>query len=357
MIRPSRTALGISLVVVAVLAAFPTTCGGGTAPPGAVCLGYHTGDGRSFEAVQAFARYLTIVSVDVYAVQSDGTITDSDDFGVVAFCKEHGIEVYACVSNYNDDPDVDGFDASLGRAAIVTYRDEVIANLASFAEVGGYDGVNVDLENLAYSADIERDRTAFTAFIGALAERLHAAGLKLIISVPAKAEDNRDDDWSYPFDYASLAREADLLQLMTYDEHGPWSEPGPVSGLDWVEECVAYATSLVDPARLLIGLPAYGYDWDLATGDAASFSWRDVPALLGTPGAAEHWDSASSSPYLTYVERGHRHVAWFENAESVRAKTDVLDRYELAGLSMWSLGQEDAAFWEEASASTAVTSP
>jgi spore germination protein YaaH len=322
-----------------------------------VCLGYYTGDERSFEAVQAFAEYLKIVSADVYAVRTDGTIAGEDEYGVVAFCKARGIEVYACVSNYRSDPDVEDFDASLAHAAIVTYRDAVIAGLVSLGQTGGYDGVNVDFENLAYSRDINNDRGAFTAFIHELAAQLHALGLKLAISVPGKTEDSIDDDWSYPFDYAALGEDADLLQLMTYDQHGPWSEPGPVSGADWVEDCVAYAVSLVDPAKLLIGLPAYGYDWDLTDSDpaswtysATSFSWADIPGLLAKPGAVEHWDAASRSPYVPYTDRGHRHEVWFENAESLQAKTALIAKYHLAGLSMWSLGQEDAGFWSAVSA-------
>jgi spore germination protein YaaH len=358
MTHPLRAVLSISLAVMATLALSP-----GAHANGITSLGYYTGDAQSFEAVQDFAEYLTIVSADVYAVEFDGTITGTDDFGVVDFCKAHGIEVYACVSNWNEDPEVDDFDAELAHAAIVTYREAVIAGLVALAHDAGYDGVNIDFENLAYSSVIAYDRAAFTGFIHDLAERLHSLGLKLAISVPGKTEESADDDWSYPFDYAALGRDADILQLMTYDQHGPWSEPGPVSGLDWVENCVAYAVSVVDPAKLLIGLPAYGYDWDLTESDpeswtysATSFSWSGVaasgiPALLAKHGAVEHWDAASQSPYVTYTERGHRHEVWFENATSLRAKTALIAKYGLAGLSMWSLGQEDEAFWE------ALTSP
>jgi spore germination protein YaaH len=347
MTYPVRAVLGSVLVAMATLALSP-----GANASGTVSLGYYTGDAQSFEAVRGFAEYLTIVSADVYAVQFDGTIVGEDDFGVVAFCKAHGIEVYACVSNYNDDPDVGGFDAELARAAIVTHRGAVIANLVSLAQDGGYDGVNIDFESLAFSRDIDDDRAAFTTFIHELATQLHALGLKLAISVPGKTEDSIGDDWSYPFDFKALGEDADLLQLMTYDEHGPWSEPGPVSGADWVRACVAYAVAVVNPAKLLIGLPAYGYDWDLTVSDpaswtysATSFSWAAIPDLLARPGAIERWDTASQSPFVTYIERGHRHEAWFENARSLRAKTALIAEYGLAGLSMWSLGQEDASFW------------
>jgi spore germination protein YaaH len=363
--RDVRAALGVFLFLIIGLLLVPVSHVVGANTPAATgekpsagyaCLGYYTGDERSFEAVQAFAEYLTIVSVDVYAVRPDGTITGGDVFGVVDFCKARGIEVYACVSNYNDDPDVDGFDAELAHAAIVTHRDKVIARLEALAASGGYDGVNIDFENLAYSSDIDDDRAAFTAFIHELAARLHALGLKLAISVPGKTEDSIGDDWSYPFDFKALGEDADLLQLMTYDEHGPWSEPGPVSGADWVRACVAYAVAVVNPAKLLVGLPAYGYDWDLTDSDpaswtysATSFSWAAIPDLLARPGAIERWDTASQSPFVTYIERGHRHEAWFENARSLRAKTALIARYHLAGLSMWSLGQEDESFWSAVS--------
>jgi len=365
MAHPFRAALGVFLFLIIGLLLAPVSHVVATSSPtvtrekpsaGYACLGYYTGDERSFEAVQDFAEYLTIVSADVYAVQFDGTIPGGDDFGVVAFCRAHGIEVYACVSNYNSDPDVDGFDAELAHAAIATHRDAVIAGLVEIAQDGGYDGVNIDFENLAFSGNIEDDRAAFTIFIHELATQLHALGLKLAISVPGKTQDSIDDDWSYPFDYAALGEDADLLQLMTYDQHGPWSEPGPVSGADWVDSCVAYAASLVDPAKLLIGLPAYGYDWDLTDSDpaswaysATSFSWSGVPDLLAKPGTVEHWDAASRSPYVTYTERGHRHEAWFENAVSLRAKTALIAKYGLGGLSMWSLGQEDESFWSAVS--------
>ena len=352
MTYPFRAALGAVLVVMAAAVVFQGVACHGTVRLGTVCLGYYTGDERSFEAVQASAEYLTIVSADVYAVEFDGTIGGEDDFGVVAFCKAHGIKVYACVSNYNDDPDVDGFDAELARAAIVTHRSAVIARLVALAASGGYDGVNIDFENLAFSRDIDDDRAAFTNFIHELAAQLHAVGLKLAISVPGKTEDSIDDDWSYPFDFKALGEDADLLQLMTYDQHGPWSDPGPISGADWVKDCVAYAVSLVDPAKLLIGLPAYGYDWDLTDSDpeswiysATSFSWTNVPDLLAKPGSIERWDNASESPHMTYIERGHWHEAWFENAASLRAKMALVTEYGLAGLSMWSLGQEDDGFW------------
>lgn len=320
-----------------------------------IALGYYTGTQGSYNAVQAFSAYVNVVSSDVFAVQMDGSLAGSDNFDVLAYDRAHGIDTYTCVSNYNSDPAVDGFDPALAHAAIVTHKDVVIANLVRLGMEGGYTGVNVDFESLAYSPDIETDRAAFTAFIHDLAAALHARGLKLVISVPGRAQESPDDTWGYPFDLAALGREADYIQLMTYDQHGPWGEPGPVSGVGWVEDCVAYSVGVMPAGKLLIGLPAYGYDWDLTASNpqagrytAFSFSWVDVPGLLAHPSAKAYWDAASSSPFLTYTHNGHNHVAWYETPQSIQAKAALVGRYHLAGLSVWSLGQEDLSFWQAA---------
>lgn len=316
-------------------------------------LGYYTGSPESYQAVVDFADYLSIVSADVYAVQFDGSIAGADEFDVLSFNRQRGIKTYACVTTYNSDPAVDEFDANLAHAAVVTHKDDTVANLVALARERGYDGVNIDFENLAYSDNIDDDRADFNAFIHDLAERLHAEGLKLIVCVPGKTEDNPEDTWGYPLDLAYLGAQADMLQLMTYDEHGPWGEPGPVSGVDWVEACLRFSTGLVDPSRLLIGLPAYGYDWDLTASDpqngiysAEYVSWRDIPAIESQLGVTSNWDAPSQSPYLYYTRDGHEHVLWYEVPMSIAYKLDLIAQFQLAGLSVWALGLEDIHFWQ-----------
>ncbi len=320
-----------------------------------IVLGYYTGTPASYFSVEAFSNVINMVAVDVFTVQMDGSISGSDALDIHSLADSFDIQLYACVSNYNNDPSVNGFDSDLAHIAIDTRRARMIENLVSLASQEGYSGINIDLENLAYSKNIEDDRAAFTLFIQELAATLHKHGLKLIISVPGKTDDLITNTWAYPFDLAVLGSSADYLQLMTYDQHGPWSEPGAVAGADWVEECLRYTASLVDPAKLLIGLPAYGYDWDLADSaaennayDVTAFSWVNVPELLAKPGAEISWNSVSHSPSVIYTEAGHEHIAWYENAESIRIKTKLVQQYKLAGLSMWALGKEDESFWQAA---------
>lgn len=313
-----------------------------------ISLGYYTGDEASYAALQKYAEYINTVSVDVYAVNADGEIIGSDPNNAVGFDREHNIATYACVSNYNDAEGIWDFDPDLAEAALVTYRDSLIPALVTLADEGGYDGINIDFESIAYSDDLDSVRQQFTSFIHDLAAVLHDKGLKLIISVPAKTGEYADDDWSYPFDLAALGEDADYLQLMTYDEHGPsWSDAGAISGADWVEQVIQYSVSQVDPAKLLIGFPAYSYDW-ISDGSNGDFRWVDFPTLLQKPGAESGWDEMTQSPWVSFTEDGLTHTVWYENDASIRAKAALVRQYDLGGWSMWALGKEDQSFWEAA---------
>lgn len=315
--------------------------------PSPYILAYYTGEAASLASLKASSSHLDMLSIDVFNVQDDGSIARGDDLGAAESAVQHDIQVYACVSNYRGEPLWD-FDPVLARAAILDHKDTFINQLLDLARDPRYAGVNIDLESISYSDDIASDRAAFTAFIQELAGKLHAMHKQLIISVPAKSAESPDDDWAYPYDLAALGRAADYLQLMTYDQHGPWGEPGPIASLDWVEECTAYAASLVDPAKLLIGLPAYAYDWDTTDPDAevGELKWTDMPALLAMPGAQTGRDASADSPYLTYTANKHKHVVWYEDAASIRSKASLVSRDKLGGLSVWALGQEDESFWQ-----------
>lgn len=312
-----------------------------------IVLGYYAAylAEAGYASVTAFTSYLSVVSADVFVVTAAGTIEGTRPEQLLSFAKDNDIKTYACIANYGEED----FDPVLGHGAIVTRKAQVTANMIDLVQKGGWEGINVDFEGL-YPAD----RAAFSRFIHDLAAALHEKGRKLAISVPAKSADDAGDDWSWPFDYAALGADADLIQLMTYDQHGPWSDPGPVAGFDWMEDCVQYAVSVIEPAKLLIGLPAYGYDWNLTDPDQNSdFAWKQVPEILARTGAAPVWDERSKSAHIAYTNSigttdGASHVAWYENPAGVAAKTALVIKYNLAGLSMWVLGDEDLAFWQAA---------
>jgi spore germination protein YaaH len=134
---------------------------------------------------------------------------------------------------------------------------------------------------------------------------------------------------------------------MTYDEHGSWGEPGPVASYPWVESVIKYALTTMPSSKILLGLPAYGYDWNTTTNTGnKAVTWKSIPNLISTTGAVAQWDSVAQSPYFYYTDStGNNHTVWYENTQSITAKTKLVNTYNLGGIGMWRMGLEDVNFW------------
>jgi len=65
--------------------------------------------------------------------------------------------------------------------------------------------------------------------------------------------------------------------------------------------------------------------------------------LAAQEGVSVKWHSQYKVPYFSY---GNGNQVWFENRYSTKYKLDLVKKYDLAGIALWRLGQEDPAVWE-----------
>jgi spore germination protein YaaH len=314
-------------------------------PGWAVVLGFYTGSADSTASLKANHAALSAVSADAFSIDAAGRVRGAVPKAMLSYLKARRLPVYACISNWSES--AGGFDRNLVHAILTrpASRKKAIADLRSLVKCSRYSGINIDFENIPVS-----DRVALTNFVRDLASAIRVHGAKVLVSVPAKKSDDPSDSWSGAFDYAGLARYAAALQVMTYDQNGSWgTSPGPVAGLEWMRASLQYAVSAVPSAKILMGLPAYGYDWNLTKNDPAfnaMVAWKDIPALLARTGAVPQWDAASCSPYFSYAaEDGSLHEVWYENQRSVEEKTRFVSSLKLRGVSAWALGLDDSSFW------------
>jgi GH18 family chitinase len=213
-------------------------------------------------------------------------------------------------------------------------------NILSLIEEHGFDGVNIDLEGVPAV-----DRSNYSTLLKELKAMLKPAGYLLTVSIPAKTRDNPLDNWNGAYDYAAIGEYADMVTLMTYDEHWAGGYPGPVASLSWVQQVLDYAVKSIPRGKILMGVAAYGYNWSSA-GGCSTVLWNKADALASRNGGAR-WSDQYSAPYLIYYDqRGYRHEVWFENRFSLALKLDLANRYDLAGIAVWRLGFEDYSFWQ-----------
>lgn len=246
----------------------------------------------------------------------------------------------------------------------------------------GYDGIDIDYENL-YATD----RDAFTTFIRELADALHAQDRLLTIAVHAKTAEPGNWQGSQAQDWVALGSIVDEFRVMTYDFcwstgcEGTWnggSPPGPIDPHWWVDGVIRFATTQVDPAKVMLGVPFYAYDWPTGGGQSpplrgyaglandsvgreawtTSPYWQEVQALIEThQPTIQWWEEDANGPirqhWFTYDGRG----VWYSDHDSVADRWALAESLGVRGIAIWSLGSEDPANWAVLAQGCRRTSP
>jgi spore germination protein len=205
----------------------------------------------------------------------------------------------------------------------------------------GFDGINIDYEALR-----RNQKNQFTQFIQLLGERLDEEDKLLGVAIHPKTGENKPDEanGSQAQDLAALGEASDHLYLMTYDEHNDSSVPGAISSLDWTEEVVTYALSQgVSSEKLFLGVPLYGYEWNLSSGSARGLEYTEVLPL--TQGVSLRTDSASLEKTFSYQRGASTFEVWYNDADSVAGKAKLAADMGLKGIALWRLGREDPNIW------------
>lgn len=270
-------------------------------------------------------------------LQADGTVLDrggNNHETVVKAAQQKNVSVLLLVNNAKQDNATPPIHTVLTNPAL---RTKAVDSFEAYIKKYGLDGVNVDFEMVP-----AEDRDNLTAFMRELYTRLKPQGY--IVSIDVFPKQNESNDVAAAYDYAELAKYADKIMIMTYDNHGMWSGPGPIADIAWVENNLKYALKFIPKNKLYLGIAAYGYDW--STQGTESLEYKPIMALAQRYGQSVQWDETAKSPYFSYVAAdGVQHTVWFENSKSLKYKLALVTKYDIAGAAMWKLGEEDPAIW------------
>lgn len=289
-------------------------------------------DATAHESLRANLGRLDVIAPHWLIIDDTGTVRSEARPEAEAFLRTTNRVVLPCV--YLKDRDAGH--------AIVT--DPVVGTYALeqlVAEAGRWDGLALDFEGLDPG-----DRAGLSRFIHRLGAALRNAGKYYAIALPAKTADHRTG-WSGAYDYTAIADVADLYLVMAYGYKTSGSAtPGSTAPLRWVEASMAYAATQIAPERLILGVPFYGYDWNVSTGPPAhALRHVDTRRLLEQTGAIPTFDPATASAWFRYEADGEQHEVWYEDDRALAAKLALVAKYGLRGAGAWRLGQEDPGAW------------
>ncbi|PAE08418.1 glycosylase [Terribacillus saccharophilus] len=302
-------------------------------------LGYTTSEESSFQSLKEYHEYLNTIAIDTYAFDTDGNLSGEAPKNQLKYAKQHDIDAYAVISNFGKTD----FDPDLAHAVMTDKeaKSNFISHLVQLATENDFTGVNIDFE-----AIYPEDRDVYSDLIKDTAEALKEHYVHTMVSVPAKDNDDPADDWSWPYNYEEIGEYADYVQVMTYDENGSWSDPGAVASMDWMKRILTFATESINLDKVIMGVPSYGYDWNLSNPDQNKLiEWDEIHSTIESYDIEPITNEETASKHFNYTVENQEHVVWFEDERSLQKKSSLTNTYGIAGVSVYALGHETESFW------------
>lgn len=283
--------------------------------------------------LRRYGSRISVVAPEWYDLQlTAGALTGTSDPAVEALARSQGVAVW---------PVVNGDFSGTREITHAAARQRIAGVVAAAARARGYDGLTLDLEQLP------RQETAdFTALVRDIAIRLHAQHQRLAVYVPRRTAGGGDT----AYDWASLARIADLLIASGYNEHSWSSRPGPVTTAAGFAHMLAYAAG-VSRARVAPAIGAFGYSWPTEGGSGQLISTLAAQALLQQTGA--HLHGSAGDAYFSADGR----VVHYQTGNALDARARDARAVGMRWLALFSLGREPDAFWNRIITARQVTQP
>lgn len=287
---------------------------------------------------------LTYLTPFTYGVSRSGGLLPLSDGALLAAAARHRTAALLHLSTLTEEGSFSNERSTLLLGS-PDLQEKLIAEVLDTAARKGFAGVDVDFEYV-----LPAEREAYAAFVERLRRRLNEAGKPVFVALAPKTRPDQPGLLYEAHDYRLLGRAADGVLLMTYEWGYTYGPPMAVAPLPQVRAVLDYAVGVIEPGKILLGVPLYGYDWTLpyvrGESRAESLSPRRAVELALRAGAEIHFDERAMAPWFRYTDRGGReHVVWFEDARSMDARLRLMSEYGLRGAGCWNLMREAPQFW------------
>ncbi len=242
--------------------------------------------------------------------------------------------------------------AILGSA---TNRLRLANQIAAAVRDRGADGVNLDFEPIASGYGDE-----FTAFVRTLRSQLDAIrkGYQLTFDTTGYVG-------SYQPAKLLAPGGADALFLMGYDFRTSGSNPvgsiAPLAGSVYdINDALKAFLAQAPASKIILGVPYYGRAWSTTTstlhgknqsgtkyGASVASNYENAVDLLAQYG--RHYDAVEQVAWTAYKKQNCSTAygcvttwrqLYVDDAQALRAKYDLANRYHLRGVGMWALGYD-----------------
>lgn len=296
----------------------------------------------AYASIQQYGDKMNIISPQTYTVNDTGALKGGLSDQMLALIADKKLKVMPLIAN-------EGFNQARVHTllASVPAQQLIIQNLITEAQTKNYIGWQFDFEHIPAI-----DRDAYSAFVEMAATEFHKNNLVFSVAVLARTSENPADlpegswdNWAGVFDYKRIGAAADFVSLMAYDMP---ASVGPIATTDWMKQTTAYVRKFIPAKKLSLGIPTYGWKWDVDTNTKIrSVGWAKIDDLQ-----TKHlykkkgFDTKTGEGWITFTEEGTHYKIWYENTQSFKQKYDFAKAQKLHGISIWAVGLEDPGIWK-----------
>ena len=248
-------------------------------------------------------------------------------------------------------------------------RTNIVQTIKALVLKYNYDGIDLDFETF-YTQDGRSSwatlKPNWIAFIKELSTALHDQGKLLSVTTPPDFAPETKRAGNSVFSWAEIGPLIDRLRIMAYDFST--TAPGPIGPLPWSEDAVKYAVTQMPASKVFLGIPGYGRDWitkvegvcpkdfasSVVVGAKAAVVMREALTLASSNNATPIYNSTHAESTFTYKKTyvdptnsasfcTASRTVWYPDERSYTARTNLVGKYRLGGIAVWTFGMENTA--------------
>src|SRR3989338_5669384 len=347
---------------------------------------------------------LTEINPFVYVLQKDGTIADRAG---IADEPWRSLITVARAKKVRVIPTIMSSDTATLHAILsnTKRRIQLEDDITALVYNEGFDGIDIDFEGKR-----AEDKAYFSTFLRGLYQRMGKKWVMCTIESRTPIADRYygetppKDAGLYANDFVQINKYCDRVRFMTYEQQSVDTKRAaeatvqgqlyaPVADTAWVEKAIREAMKVIPKSKIVMGVAAYGYEWDVTAysdgyvydllwsfgpGYAApiaaqygitpvrqfsgelGFSYVPAAGMAAAPSApvdlSAHAPSgttsadraaagALASAQANNSHSSFRYMVW-QDAEAIKQKIDLAKKLGIRGVAIFRLdGGEDPAMW------------
>ncbi len=290
---------------------------------------------------------LTYLSIFGYRTTEDAEIIGIDDTEIIQMAKNYGVAPIMLLSTltYQGEGSLEVSRQILSNPELT---DRHIENILIILREKKYYGLNITFQFLN-----KQNSMTYEVYTIKLKERLSREGFLVFITLVPEILLDQNNVAFERINYSVLGEQADGITMMNYNWGFSYGPPDPVSSIYLMRTFLNYALTMIDPAKIDIGMPIIGYDWELpyipGITRANSLTLTSVLDLAREYHSTIYFNEQSKTPYFQFATHYRnlftQHIVWFIDARSIDALVHMVQEYQLAGTGIWNIMNYYPQMW------------